>query len=145
MGVGDLFAGAHHVPQLVATPGQRRRPLHQRRQQRGAADPFRPLAFPHRHRFWWHAGQHYRVDDSAQLATAAGIVARICGAEPDLDPDTRRVSAPAGDRMVVLREVVGGFDAAGIVVEDIGVRRPTLDEAFLHLTGGRAREEVAAV
>jgi ABC-2 type transport system ATP-binding protein len=41
----------------------------------------------------------------------------------------------ASDRVAVLTTVVKALDQAGIAVEDIGLRRPTLDEAFLHLTG----------
>jgi ABC-2 type transport system ATP-binding protein len=39
--------------------------------------------------------------------------------------------------------VVRGLDDAGITAEDIGVRRPTLDEVFLHLTGSHAEAAAA--
>jgi len=84
------------------------------------------------------------VHDPAQLGAAAEVVARVCGTPPRRDPDTRRVSAPARDRMAALREVVRGLEAAGVAAEDIGVRRPTLDEAFLHLTGRSAKAAGAA-
>ncbi|HLU33000.1 MAG TPA: ATP-binding cassette domain-containing protein [Natronosporangium sp.] len=83
------------------------------------------------------------VRQSAQLGAAAEVVARVCGAAPHRDPDTRRVSAPARDRIAVLREVVRGLEAAGVAAEDIGIRRPTLDEAFLYLTGRWAEQETA--
>jgi ABC-2 type transport system ATP-binding protein len=81
-----------------------------------------------------------------QLAAAVAIVARVAEAEPDTDPATRRVSAPVHDRVTALTEVVRALDHAGIAAEDIGLRRPTLDEVFLRLTGHRAEaeEEVAA-
>ena len=41
------------------------------------------------------------------------------------------------DRVAALGEVCGRCEAAAVAVEDIGLRRPTLDEAFLHLTGRR--------
>jgi ABC-2 type transport system ATP-binding protein len=75
------------------------------------------------------------VRDAARLAEAAAIVARVSIEEPDRDPDTRRLSAPVTDRVSALAAVVRGLDSAGIEAEDIGLRRPTLDEAFLHLTG----------
>jgi ABC-2 type transport system ATP-binding protein len=86
------------------------------------------------------------VRDAAQLADAAAVVARIGTAEPETDADTRRVSAPVADRMAALTDAVRELQAAGIVAEDIGLRRPTLDEAFLHLTGHQAvaKEETAA-
>jgi ABC-2 type transport system ATP-binding protein len=73
------------------------------------------------------------VRDAGRLAEAAEIVRRVCLAEPDRDPDTRRLSAPVTDRVAALGAVVRALDDAGIVAEDIGLRRPTLDEAFLHL------------
>jgi ABC-2 type transport system ATP-binding protein len=83
--------------------------------------------------------------DADELAAAAAIVARVAGHEPDTDPGTRRISAPVRDRVTALTEVVRALDAAGVAAEDIGLRRPTLDEVFLRLTGHRVEaEEVAA-
>ncbi|MND04187.1 hypothetical protein D3C83_243430 [compost metagenome] len=46
------------------------------------------------------------------------------------------------DRMTALTGVVRALHEAGIEAEDIALRRPTLDEVFLHLTGDdrRAKE-----
>jgi ABC-2 type transport system ATP-binding protein len=71
----------------------------------------------------------------------------VCGEEAAIDRDNRRISAPVRDRVAALTGVARSLDDAGIVVEDIALRRPTLDEVFMHLTGHRAvaaREEVAA-
>ncbi|MEU3607307.1 ATP-binding cassette domain-containing protein [Streptomyces sp. NPDC035033] len=68
--------------------------------------------------------------DPAQLARAASLLpggARV-------DEDRRRVSAPVADRMAALTGTVRALEAAGIEAEDIAVRRPTLDEVFIHLT-----------
>ena len=46
--------------------------------------------------------------------------------------------------MTALTEVVRALDVAGIAAEDIGLRRPTLDEVFLRLTGHHAETEEAA-
>jgi ABC-2 type transport system ATP-binding protein len=70
-----------------------------------------------------------------QLAATAAAVGRLAGTEPEVDPDTRRVSAPVADRVAALTAAARALDAAGIAVEDIALRRPTLDEVFLHLTG----------
>ncbi|WP_433264813.1 ATP-binding cassette domain-containing protein [Micromonospora vinacea] len=80
------------------------------------------------------------VRDAAELSRAARLVAPICGAEPELDPEVRRLSVPVLDRVAGLVDVVRALDDAGIAVEDIGLRRATLDEAFLHLTGHRPDE-----
>jgi ABC-2 type transport system ATP-binding protein len=80
-----------------------------------------------------------------ELPAAAAVVARVVEGEPVTDPAARRVSAPVRDRVTALTEVVRALDDAGIAAEDIGLRRPTLDEVFLRLTGHRAEtEEVAA-
>ncbi|MGP3967945.1 ATP-binding cassette domain-containing protein [Streptomyces sp. 6N223] len=87
------------------------------------------------------------VRDVRELAEVAAILGRITGVPPLTDPDTRRVSAPAADRVAALTEAVRALHDAGTAIEDIGTRRPTLDEAFLRLTGHDTtaeKEEVAA-
>jgi ABC-2 type transport system ATP-binding protein len=86
-----------------------------------------------------------------RLAAATVTVARAAGAPAEADPDTRRVGAPVRDRVAALTEAARALHAAGIAVEDIALRRPTLDEVFLHLTGHQprpaddgARQEVPA-
>jgi ABC-2 type transport system ATP-binding protein len=78
------------------------------------------------------------------LPAAAAVVGRVAGAQPEVDPRTRRVSAPVRDRVAALTEVVRALDDADIGAEDIALRRPTLDEVFLRLTGHHADQEVAA-
>ncbi|HEV2783781.1 MAG TPA: ATP-binding cassette domain-containing protein [Actinophytocola sp.] len=73
--------------------------------------------------------------DGAALPAAAGIIGRICRVAPDVDPDTRRISAPVRERMSTLGAVLSELSAAHIEAEDVALRRPTLDEAFLHITG----------
>ncbi|PGH48989.1 ATP-binding cassette domain-containing protein [Streptomyces sp. Ru87] len=80
------------------------------------------------------------VTEPADLGTAAGAVARVAGAEPVTDEENRRVSAPVTDRVSALTEVVRTLQEERVAVEDIGLRRPTLDEVFLRLTGHRAEE-----
>jgi ABC-2 type transport system ATP-binding protein len=70
-----------------------------------------------------------------QLAATVAAVGRLAAAEPEVDPDTRRVSAPVADRVAALTATARALEEAGIAVEDIALRRPTLDEVFLHLTG----------
>jgi ABC-2 type transport system ATP-binding protein len=83
----------------------------------------------------------HRVDD---LAAVAAMIGQVCDAAAEVDRDTRRVSAPAPDRVAALTGVVRALDDAGITAEDIALRRPTLDEVFLHLTG-RDTKATAAV
>ncbi|MFF2864000.1 ATP-binding cassette domain-containing protein [Streptomyces rubiginosohelvolus] len=76
--------------------------------------------------------------DPSRLAEAAALLG---GEGQTLDPDRRRIGAPAPDRMAALTRTVRVLDEAGIEAEDIAVRRPTLDEVFLSLTGQPAAEQ----
>jgi ABC-2 type transport system ATP-binding protein len=75
--------------------------------------------------------------DAAALPQAASIVARATGAEADVDRGGRRVSAPVSDRVACLAEVLCALEAQGVEAEDVALRRPTLDDVFLQLTGRR--------
>jgi ABC-2 type transport system ATP-binding protein len=81
------------------------------------------------------------VRSGGELPVAAGVVGRVCGAEPEIDRESRRVSVPVTDRLSALTGTVGALDDAGVDAEDIGLRRPTLDDVFLRLTGHRAGEK----
>jgi len=54
-------------------------------------------------------------------------------------PDERRdrlvVPAPSGDGLEMIEEAASALRRAGIGVSDLGLRRPTLDDVFLQLTG----------
>ncbi|USQ82705.1 ATP-binding cassette domain-containing protein [Streptomyces phaeoluteigriseus] len=63
--------------------------------------------------------------------------------EVSVDPDRRLLSAPVTDRMAALSAVVRALEEAGIQAEDVALRRPTLDEVFLHLTGHDDRTKEA--
>lgn len=75
------------------------------------------------------------VHDQGRLADAAAVLERTSGATAQVDADARRVVVPVVDRVAALTAALRALEDAGVVVEDAGVRRPTLDEAFLHLTG----------
>jgi ABC-2 type transport system ATP-binding protein len=57
-----------------------------------------------------------------------------------VDEETLCVSAPARDGAGLLAEVVRDLDVAEVQLEDLGLRRPTLDDVFLALTGHAAEE-----
>ena len=73
------------------------------------------------------------LTDPDALGAAAALLARVTGAEPVTEE--LRVSAPAPDEASVLTDVVRELAAAGLAVADVALRRPTLDEVFLQLTG----------
>jgi ABC-2 type transport system ATP-binding protein len=85
------------------------------------------------------------VRDPADLAATAAVVARVASAEPRVDEGAARVHAPVADRVAALTEVARTLQDDGIAVEDIGLRRPTLDEVFLRLTGHPAEDAKAEV
>jgi ABC-2 type transport system ATP-binding protein len=81
------------------------------------------------------------VASAADLPAAAALLGRISGNTPDTSVDDRRVGVAVADRIAALTATVRELGDAGIAVEDVTLRRPTLDEVFLHLTGP---ERVAA-
>jgi ABC-2 type transport system ATP-binding protein len=81
------------------------------------------------------------VRDVASLASAAAAVSRVTGTPPDIDEGARRVAAPVTGGAGVLVEVVRAMDDASITIDDLAVRRPTLDDVFLSLTGHAAEED----
>ena len=73
--------------------------------------------------------------DLPTMYRAAEVLGSLGMAEPATDPATRRcsIAAPGGSRLL---PIVGrALDEAAVPVEDIALRRPTLDEVFLALTG----------
>ncbi len=75
------------------------------------------------------------VADSAALATVASLLQRMTGADPVTDPDHRQVSVAVASDAVTLAGVAVELSHAGVVAEDVALRRPTLDDVFLRLTG----------
>jgi len=74
------------------------------------------------------------VRDEGDLPAAQSALRAVAG-DAEIDLDGRRVTATVTDRVAALTHVVRTLDDAGIAVDDVILRRPTLDEVFLHLTG----------
>ncbi|MEE6138716.1 ATP-binding cassette domain-containing protein [Mycobacterium sp. 050128] len=68
-------------------------------------------------------------DDLPQVATALTGLSGI-----DVDGDANSVSVLAPDGVATLAEVFRRIDALGVELADISLRKPSLDEAFLHIT-----------
>jgi ABC-2 type transport system ATP-binding protein len=79
--------------------------------------------------------------EAGQLDAAAALLPLT---HITVDTDRRLLSAPVTDRMEALSGVVRALKEAGIEAEDVALRRPTLDEVFLHLTGDDRRVKEAA-
>jgi ABC-2 type transport system ATP-binding protein len=74
--------------------------------------------------------------DAAHLGAAVALLP-VDAPRVRVDTDRRLLSAPVTDRMAALSGVVRALEDAGIEAEDVVLRRPTLDEVFLHLTADR--------
>ncbi len=68
----------------------------------------------------------------ADLPQVAAALAGLKGI--DIDADMNYVSVPASQGVATLGDVLRRVDAIGIELIDISLRKPSLDEAFLHLT-----------
>ena len=80
---------------------------------------------------------------ATQLSLASELIAPLCVDRPLVDEDTRRLTRagrPAARKL--LAEVVRALDDAEVEIVDIGLRRPSLDDVFLALTGHAAAEAV---
>jgi ABC-2 type transport system ATP-binding protein len=75
------------------------------------------------------------VRDAATLPAAGLVLERVTGNAAAVDPEQRRAGAAIGAGAVPLTDLVRELDQAGVAVEDVALRRPTLDEVFLSLTG----------
>jgi ABC-2 type transport system ATP-binding protein len=78
--------------------------------------------------------------ENADISVAQAIVARVSGHATHLD--LRTISAPVQTGSVALMETLRALDDAKIHALDIGLKRPSLDDVFLSLTGHVAEETV---
>jgi len=85
------------------------------------------------------------IADADRLTRAGDAIAGAVGAEASVDTDTRTVTVEVDDGAKALAPIVRALDAERLTVDDLALRRPTLDEVFLHLTGDLEPTEAAAV
>jgi ABC-2 type transport system ATP-binding protein len=86
-------------------------------------------------------GEHLEVhlEDVADADTAIAALSEIADEPPALIDGT--VSAAVRGRSGVIAEAVLRLHAADVAIDDIALRRPTLDDVFIALTGHAAEEE----
>jgi ABC-2 type transport system ATP-binding protein len=77
-----------------------------------------------------------RLDDGRNGEAAVAALADIAAGRPSLDDGSLRV--PLRQRRGAIAEAVRRLDRAGVGIDDIAVRSPTLDDVFLRLTGHTA-------
>ena len=81
------------------------------------------------------------VARGGDLNAALQAVRPYSAGEVQVDNATRRLVVPVSRGAQLLASVVRDLDAAQISLDDLALRRPTLDDVFLTLTGRAATEE----
>ena len=81
------------------------------------------------------------VVDTVHVAKTLEIVSKISGVNATLDEGLRQISAPVSTGSKALFEVLRSLDEAGIHALDVGLKRPSLDDVFLSLTGHAAESK----
>jgi ABC-2 type transport system ATP-binding protein len=91
-------------------------------------------------------GERLEITVARASALEAAIHAlRPYGAgEVRVDAESRRIVVPVMGGARLLADVVRDLDAAGVRLDDLAVRRPTLDDVFLALTGHGAVADIPA-
>ncbi|HEY3603691.1 MAG TPA: ATP-binding cassette domain-containing protein [Sporichthyaceae bacterium] len=84
---------------------------------------------------------HVVVIDAADLPRAVAAMDRVSSAEPHVDEAARAVTAPVTGGAAAVARLASLLSMENIAVEDLGLRQPTLDDAFLALTGQAVVEE----
>lgn len=79
----------------------------------------------------------HNADD---LTIAAHALARFTSSEPYIDQDNRLISVQVNNRANALTGIVRVLDELGATLDDLSLRRPTLDDVFMHITGRHAEQ-----
>ena len=81
--------------------------------------------------------------DRHQPAAVAAALAAVAGDDAHVDAETGRVTVSVNGGTRGLAEVVRILDGRRLSVDDLALRRPTLDEVFLALTGHATEREAS--
>jgi ABC-2 type transport system ATP-binding protein len=82
------------------------------------------------------------VETDAALETARLALAPLAAGEIVADREARSLTVPVTGGSSALVEAIRRLDADGVTVADVSLRRPTLDDVFLSLTGHAAENEL---
>jgi ABC-2 type transport system ATP-binding protein len=81
------------------------------------------------------------VHEREHVAIAEEVLRNLGDGEPTFTEQVRRLSVPVAGGAKLLAEVIRELDTRGVEIDDIGLRRPTLDDVFISLTGHSAEAE----
>jgi ABC-2 type transport system ATP-binding protein len=82
-----------------------------------------------------------RVASPADLDRAAALLEALAEGAPHVDADQRRVSVPTKGGTSLLLAAGRRFEQEQIPLDDLGIRRPSLDDVFLALTGAKTGQD----
>jgi ABC-2 type transport system ATP-binding protein len=77
------------------------------------------------------------------MPDAGAVLARVGVGEVSVEEHTRKLTVPVSGGPRLLASVIRELDERGIDLDDVGLRRPTLDDVFLSLTGHMAESAAA--
>src|SRR5205807_3649906 len=80
------------------------------------------------------------VAHGGDLIVAAQVVHPYASGELQINTERRHIVVPVTQGAQLLAAVVRDLDAAQVPLDDLALRRPTLDDVFLTLTGRPAEE-----
>ncbi|MEU1212667.1 ATP-binding cassette domain-containing protein [Streptomyces sp. NPDC005790] len=85
------------------------------------------------------------VHQPDQIDPARSVLATYGKGEISVAEHTRKLTVPVTGGAKLLAEVIRDLDTHGVEIDDIGLRRPTLDDVFISLTGHAAEQEKSGV
>jgi ABC-2 type transport system ATP-binding protein len=101
--------------------------------ERGTSDQLKARTGGERVEVVVHEREHIQVADTVLRGFGKG--------ETVIENHTRRVTVPVSGGAKLLAEVIRELDGRRVEIDDIGLRRPTLDDVFISLTGHAAEDE----
>ncbi|GAA1006967.1 ATP-binding cassette domain-containing protein [Streptomyces thermogriseus] len=75
------------------------------------------------------------VHDRAFISVAGEVLRGFGTSDATVEEHTRKLTVPVTGGAKLLAEIIRELDSRGVEIDDIGLRRPTLDDVFLSLTG----------
>jgi ABC-2 type transport system ATP-binding protein len=81
------------------------------------------------------------VHERDRIADAARALVAHGKGDAKIEEHQRKITVPVTGGAKLLAEVIRDLDAQGIEIDDIGLRRPTLDDVFISLTGHAAEQD----